>query len=61
VAALVVTPKPSRPNQVVTLDASGSTDDGTIAGYTWDLDGNGSYETDTAGSPKTIWSARVMK
>ena len=30
------------------FDASGSTDpDGTIAKYEWDLDGNGSYETNT--------------
>jgi dipeptidyl aminopeptidase/acylaminoacyl peptidase len=39
---------PSRPytGQLVTFDASGSTDpDGRIARYAWDLDGNGSYET----------------
>ena len=32
----------------VNFDASGSSDpDGTIAKYEWDLDGNGSYETNT--------------
>ena len=32
----------------VTFDGSASTDtDGTIAKYEWDLDGNGTYETDT--------------
>jgi len=51
-ARIVVTPKPSRPNQVVTLDASSSTDaDGTVATFAWDLDGNGSYETSTGATP----------
>ena len=32
----------------MTFDASASADpDGTIAKYEWDLDGNGTYETDT--------------
>jgi YD repeat-containing protein len=40
--------------QATQLDASGSTDpDGTVERYQWDLDGNGSYETDTGGSPTT--------
>lgn len=34
--------------QLVTLDGALSDDDGTIARYQWDLDGNGSYETDGA-------------
>ena len=42
----------SRPGQPVTFDASGSSDpDGTIAKYEWDLDGDGSYETDTGSTP----------
>jgi len=48
------TATPSKPllGQEVTFDASASNDaDGTIAKYEWDLDGNGSYETD-AGTTK---------
>ena len=38
----------------MTLDGAGSTDpDGTIAKYEWDLDGNGTYETDTGTTPTT--------
>ena len=46
------TPNPRPPNQTVTFDASGSSDpDGSITKYEWDLDGNGTYETDTGTSP----------
>ena len=39
--------------QAVAFNAAATTDvDGTIAKYEWDLDGNGSYETDT-GTTKT--------
>ena len=47
------------PDTVVTgqathLDASGSTDpDGTVDRYQWDLDGDGTYETDTGATPTT--------
>jgi hypothetical protein len=38
----------------VTFDASGSSDsDGAIAGYRWDLDGDGSFERDTGSDPTT--------
>jgi PKD repeat protein len=38
--------------QAVTFDGSGSSDpDGTIATYEWDLDGNGSFETNTGTVP----------
>jgi len=36
---------------VVTLDASGSTDDGYIARHEWDLDNNGDFEYDTGVTP----------
>jgi len=34
-------------NQSVTLDASGSTDDGNITSYTWDVDGDGTDDQTT--------------
>ena len=52
-ASFTATPGSTPTGQTVAFDASGSTDaDGTIAKYEWDLDGNGSYETDT-GATKT--------
>ncbi|HEX5922836.1 MAG TPA: PKD domain-containing protein [Baekduia sp.] len=48
-ASFTVTPNPAATRQNVTLNAAGSTDpDGTIARYEWDLDNNGTYETDGA-------------
>ncbi len=38
---------------VVQLDASGSTDDGTIDLYEWDLDGDGTFDFDTGTTPTT--------
>ena len=50
--AALKAPRTAKANKAVTLDASGSKDtDGTIAGYAWDLDGDGSMETDGGGSP----------
>jgi plastocyanin len=43
-AELTVTPTAVTQGQAVTLDASASRDDGTIASYAWDLDGDGSFE-----------------
>ena len=51
IARLVVSPKPSRPNQVVSLDASQSSDDGALT-FAFDLDGNGSYETSTGATSR---------
>ena len=52
-ASFSVAPNPANTGQNVTFDATASSDpDGTIAKYEWDLDGNGSYETDT-GTTKT--------
>jgi PKD repeat protein len=47
-ASFSIAPDPAITGQVVAFDASGSNDtDGSIADYKWDLDGNGSFETDT--------------
>ena len=44
----------STPNVTITFNALGSTDpDGTIVKYEWDLDGDGTYETNT-GTTKTV-------
>jgi hypothetical protein len=44
-------PKKATAGKVVKLDASGSRDsDGQIVNYAWDLDGNGSIETDGGGN-----------
>jgi PKD repeat protein len=50
------TPNPVSVGQNVTIDASGTTDQGTITDYKWDLDGNGTYETDTGTTPKVTTS-----
>ncbi|HLM25825.1 MAG TPA: PKD domain-containing protein [Thermoleophilaceae bacterium] len=47
-AALSASPNPAYQGQVVVLDGSGSSDpDGDLSNFRWDIDGNGSYETDT--------------
>jgi hypothetical protein len=59
----VATPNPVVAGQPVSFDAGGSTDDGTIVRYEWDLDGNGSYETDGGASPlvtRSFPNATVM-
>src|SRR5437764_1159324 len=46
--ALAATPAAPFAGDEVAFDASGTADpDGTIATYEWDLDGDGSFETDT--------------
>jgi subtilisin-like proprotein convertase family protein len=50
-AAVAVAPNPVRAGAPALLDASASTDDGTITGYEWDLDGDGTFETPGGGSP----------
>ena len=53
-ASFTATPNPASAGSRADFDASGSTDpDGTIARYEWDLDGNGSFETDTGVTPTT--------
>ncbi|MEN3283116.1 MAG: hypothetical protein V7607_4256 [Solirubrobacteraceae bacterium] len=52
VARFTNSPSTPKPNQTVTFNGSTSSDpDGTIAKYEWDLDGNGSYETNTGSTP----------
>ncbi len=47
-------PSKATAGTAIRLDASGSKDsDGTIASYAWDLDGNGSFETD-GGTSSTL-------
>ena len=54
VAAFTVSPQSVETGQPASFDASGSSDpDGTVQRYQWDLDGNGSYETDTGTNPQT--------
>ncbi len=51
-ASFQATPNPAQSGQQVSFDASASSDpDGTIAKYEWDLDGNGTFETDTGTTP----------
>ncbi len=56
-ASFTVSPNPATAGATVTFNASGSTDpDGTVAKYEWDLDGNGSYETNTGATATTTRS-----
>jgi YD repeat-containing protein len=46
--SFTVNPNPTKTNTQVSFDATGSTDpDGTVVKYEWDLDGNGSFETNS--------------
>ncbi len=50
VASFTATPNPALAGASVTLDARSSVDPtGNIVDYAWDLDGNGTYETDQQG------------
>ena len=52
VARFTATPNPVATGQTVTFNGSTSSDpDGSITKYEWDLDGNGSYETNTGTTP----------
>ncbi|MBJ7454922.1 MAG: PKD domain-containing protein [Thermoleophilia bacterium] len=50
----LITTQPPVPvvNQPTVLDGSRSSDDGTIAKYEWDLNGDGTFETSTAAVPR---------
>ncbi|MEA2436077.1 MAG: large repetitive protein, partial [Thermoleophilaceae bacterium] len=54
VASFTASPQTVATGEPASFDAAGSTDpDGTVQRYQWDLDGNGSYETDTGANPQT--------
>ena len=56
-ASFSVSPGIARVDENVRFDAAGTSDpDGTIVRHEWDLDGNGSYETDTAARKGTALS-----
>jgi PKD repeat protein len=56
--ARITAPATAAVGATVTVDGSGSTDaDGTIARYEWDLDGDGTYETQGATAPVTLTGA----
>ena len=50
----LITTQPPAPvvNRPATLDGSRSSDDGSIATYEWDLDGDGTFETSTGAVPR---------
>jgi len=51
IAQATGSPNPVTTGQVVTFDSSGTTDpDSGVVHHLWDLDGNGTYETDTGSS-----------
>jgi hypothetical protein len=57
VAVLGASQRSVAQGQAVTFNASGSRDpEGPVADYKWDLDGNGSFETDTGTSPTATMS-----
>ncbi len=49
--SLAVSPNPAQTGQTVNFDASASTDSSGIVDYRWDLDGSGSFATDTGSTP----------
>jgi PKD domain len=52
IAQATGSPNPATTGQAVTFDSSGTTDpDAAVTHHLWDLDGNGTFETDTGSSP----------
>ena len=61
-ASFTATPNPTTAGSLVTFNASGTTDsDGTIVKYEWDLDGNGSFETEHRHDAKRIKDLRERR
>jgi PKD repeat protein len=57
-AAFSPTPNPVEPNTSVTFNSSSTAlGNGSITRYEWDLDGDGSYETDTGATPSATRAA----
>jgi YD repeat-containing protein len=56
-ASFTLSPNPSQQGQTVTFNGAASSDpDGTVVKYEWDLDGNGTFETNTGTTPTTTKS-----
>jgi PKD repeat protein len=56
-ASLSISPNPAQTGQQVSFDGSASSDaEGPIAKYEWDLDGNGTFETDSGTNPTVTQS-----
>jgi hypothetical protein len=52
IPSYTVSPNPACSSGTVQFDASASSDpDGSVVRYQWDLDGNGTFETDTGSDP----------
>jgi PKD repeat protein len=57
VPSFTIAPNPVLVNGVATFDASASSDErGSITRYEWDFNGDGVFETDAAGAPRTTHS-----
>ena len=62
VATFRVTPNPVNTDTRVLFDATGARDpDGTVAKYEWDLDGNGTFETNSQNNPRVQRSYATPK
>ena len=62
VATFRVTPNPVKPDTRVLFDATGARDpDGTVVKYEWDLDGNGTFETNSQNNPRVQRSYATPK
>ena len=59
-ASFRISPNPAPTGTTVTFDGSDSSDpDGSVARFEWDLDGDGSFESDSGGTPAATRSYQV--